>query len=138
MYTRILDNVFLGNIEDALSTFVGDFRDCAIVNVSRDIPIHGCVHPKNCLRIPIDDDPSENLMEHIFPFLQFIKKHKYQNILIHCYAGMSRSVSYVIILLMYNHYLPFDKAYRYVKSLRPFININKGFKNQLMGLKFIR
>ena len=51
--------------------------------------------------------------------------------LVHCYAGVSRSSSTVIYYLMRKHDLSLKDALNYVKACRWFINPNPGFMRQL-------
>lgn len=54
-----------------------------------------------------------------------------QPILIHCMAGVSRSVSMIIYYLMRKYGMGFDDAYHLIKSRRSIINPNKSFQAQL-------
>jgi protein-tyrosine phosphatase len=49
-------------------------------------------------------------------------------ILVHCFAGVSRSATVVIAYLMQEHGLTYHAAMKLVKSKRPFINPNEGFR----------
>ena len=53
------------------------------------------------------------------------------NVLVHCMAGVSRSVSVVIYYLMKKYFENFDKTFAFVKSKRPIANPNDSFKGQL-------
>lgn len=53
------------------------------------------------------------------------------NILVHCMAGISRSVSLVIYYLMKKHYFSFEKSVSSVRQSRKIANPNDSFKNQL-------
>lgn len=52
-------------------------------------------------------------------------------VLVHCNAGVSRSVSIVIAYLMKHYGMSFDEAFNFVKSKRSFIRPNVGFVEQL-------
>ncbi|XP_071546122.1 dual specificity protein phosphatase 19 [Panulirus ornatus] len=52
-------------------------------------------------------------------------------VLVHCNAGVSRSVSVVIAYLMRYYSMNFDEAFNFVKSKRSFIRPNTGFLEQL-------
>jgi protein-tyrosine phosphatase len=58
-----------------------------------------------------------------------VKKNK--NILVHCYAGMSRSVSVIIYYLMKKNGLTFSNAQRFIKNIRGLIRPNDSFQKQL-------
>lgn len=78
--------------------------------------------------IDIADGPTEKLydrIEHIVDYIQ-LKMKTNQNILVHCFAGASRSVSAVTAFLLKRHY---DKVTReYIKSKRCEVNDNDLFK----------
>jgi hypothetical protein len=54
-----------------------------------------------------------------------------KNILIHCMAGISRSVSLVTYYLMKKYHLDYDKAFYIIKNKRIVANPNDSFKFQL-------
>jgi protein-tyrosine phosphatase len=133
--TQILSNLYLGNIDDALGSFILENNITAVVNISKDIPKSPYISNENFLRIAIDDEPSENIIAFIPMFMSFMNYHSNDIILIHCYAGISRSVSYVLIYLLIRYYpITFEEAYSYVKSLRPFVRINHGFHKQVLAI----
>lgn len=55
------------------------------------------------------------------------------NILIHCMAGISRSVSTLTYYLMKKYNIPYSQAIKYVKDRRSIVNPNDSFKLQLQG-----
>lgn len=54
-----------------------------------------------------------------------------QNVLIHCMAGISRSVSLTTYFIMKKYCLNFDDAYQFIKNKRQIANPNHSFKLQL-------
>lgn len=56
--------------------------------------------------------------------------NKYR-VLVYCGAGVSRSAAIVVAFLIYYHRLSLDLAYAIVKSVRPSVNPNEGFKRKL-------
>lgn len=112
-------------------------------------------HPKNSediqlyttlgidhLQIFINDDPSENIRRYFDETYNFIQQHvsKRENVLVHCRAGISRSVSFVInwmIMNWYNECLNInpkdavDNALKIIRVNRPFARPNPGFDQQL-------
>lgn len=83
--------------------------------------------------LPLDDHPSENISQYFQPTIEYID-NVIQNggrIVIHCYAGISRSATILIAYLMYKFkYTPEETTER-VRKLRSIVNPNSGFKTQL-------
>lgn len=76
-------------------------------------------------------------LTHIFGYVNnIITKSIYngRNVLIHCMMGVSRSASLCISYLM-SQGKTYEDAYNTVKSVRPIINPNKGFKAQLQSME---
>ena len=78
--------------------------------------------------ISIDDSPKENISQHFYNAHAFINRAP---TLVHCYAGVSRSVSLVVSYLMRFLNMTRDEAIIYCKQRRPHINPNYGFMKQL-------
>ena len=53
-------------------------------------------------------------------------------VLVHCYAGLSRSVTVIVAYLMQNERMLLDEALRFVKHKRPYAQPNPGFLKQLV------
>lgn len=90
------------------------------------------------LYVYIDDHDTEPIESHFDETIRFIEnaiENGDQNnnagaVLVHCYAGVSRSATIVIAYLMYTG-MDFHSAYMIVKKARPAINPNDGFLSQL-------
>ena len=83
--------------------------------------------------VEIMDEPSARLSAHFKDTGAFIHE-AIQNggvVLVHCFAGVSRSSSVVIAYLMRYHGMSYMQAYSHVKARRPWICPNYGFVNQL-------
>ena len=85
------------------------------------------------LTLNIRDNVSENIECLFFLCINYINdvKEKKGRILIHCYKGVSRSVSIVIAYLIYLYKWSYDKAFDFVQSKRSIANPNIGFYLQL-------
>lgn len=87
---------------------------------------------------PMRDEPNEHLIEYAERINQCINNYRIANpdrgILIHCIAGISRSVSVAIYHLMETWHLPFNQVYNLVQHARPFIHPNEGFRASLSRL----
>ena len=53
-------------------------------------------------------------------------------VLVHCMAGISRSVTITIAYLMKFHRMSMQRAYQYLKDMRPAISPNLNFMGQLI------
>jgi predicted protein tyrosine phosphatase len=86
------------------------------------------------LHIKIEDVPHENIAFHFDKVNQFIDEslQKGENVLVHCMAGISRSVSLVISYLMYKYKFSYIDALLIIQKTRPIAFPNVGFKNQLI------
>lgn len=87
----------------------------------------------NHLVIPIIDVAEENVMKHFPDTNAFIQSavDKKENVLVHCEAGMSRSVTIVTAYLMWLKKITAKEAISLVKKVWPSASPNGGFFNQL-------
>lgn len=84
--------------------------------------------------IQILDIPETDIRTYVDECSVFIQQAKQQDgvVLVHCNAGVSRSVSVVIGYLMKQERLSFTEAFNQVKSVRPSARPNPGFYQQLL------
>eukprot|EP00299_Pterocystis_sp_00344_P009412 c3953_g1_i4.p1 GENE.c3953_g1_i4~~c3953_g1_i4.p1 ORF type:complete len:303 (+),score=52.90 c3953_g1_i4:34-942(+) len=131
---EIVPGVFLGSAQAAeqsitlkklgishVMTVANDVNECRDEDISH-------------IRIPIKDDPSQNILTHIPTALSFISNATTSGakILIHCKAGVSRSVTIVIAFLMAAYGISLADAYCVVQYSRSAqIHPNNGFLSQL-------
>jgi len=89
----------------------------------------------NCMYIEIEDSPSVNITKYLQSTYEFIEDKLNNNtpILVHCMAGVSRSVTIIIAYLMKKYNLTYLGALNYVKSRRTVANPNRGFQEQLQN-----
>lgn len=65
--------------------------------------------------IPCEDCAGQNMMQHLETAIDFIDKSlKEGNVLVHCFAGVSRSSTLVISYLMYKNAWSFSKTLKFV------------------------
>jgi predicted patatin/cPLA2 family phospholipase len=78
--------------------------------------------------------PFVNIARHFQECLQFIKECLQMGgrVLVHCFAGVSRSASVVIAYLMREHGQTFVDALNYTRRRRPIVFPNFGFQRQLL------
>ena len=79
------------------------------------------------------DVESFDISQHFETSYDFIDKARRKtNILIHCYAGISRSTTVLIAYLMRNHGISLDIGLDLVRSKRWFIYPNSGINNIIL------
>lgn len=87
--------------------------------------------------VNVIDLPSQNLLPYFNKAIEFINKAVTSGgrVLVHCFAGVSRSASTVIAYFMTTRKMSFMDAFNFVKKRRPVIFPNFGFQKQLMELE---
>ena len=127
---NIIDNIYLGNYQSHRN-FNG-----SIINLSDyDYTIND---KYKLLRINISDsrDDNENIAQYFTKCIDFIETNKYDNILIHCNEGVSRSVTIVLAILIKKYKYDLKTAIEFVKSKRTHPTAPKRhFLKQLLILK---
>jgi protein-tyrosine phosphatase len=76
------------------------------------------------------DHEHENIDKYFVKMVQIMRRCP-KPVLLHCYAGISRSATLVIAYLMESRNLPLKYAYTLVRRQRPRIRPNPGFLKQL-------
>lgn len=104
------------------------------------------LHDIDYIYINIGDDPNEDISKYFNFTYDFIKKYisHNKNVLVHCYAGISRSATIILHYIIKDQYLNNLNTYKespesivgqillYAKQKRYFINPNDGFLKQLI------
>eukprot|EP00347_Sterkiella_histriomuscorum_P001470 403371914 len=87
--------------------------------------------------INVLDMPFENLGRYFQSGINFIKQAIASggSVLVHCYAGISRSASIVIAYLMQEMEMPMYNAMTFTRQRRPIIFPNPGFQKQLIDFE---
>ena len=85
------------------------------------------------LDVTILDLPEEPLSHHFPACFQFIESALLEDtgVLVHCNAGVSRSVSIVVAYLLKRRKWSLEKAFTAVRKVRPVAKPNEGFMKQL-------
>ncbi|KAL8611328.1 hypothetical protein ACOMHN_013759 [Nucella lapillus] len=89
------------------------------------------------LQIPISDHWSQNLSSFFPDAIAFIDeaRHSKQGVLVHCLAGISRSVTVTVAYLMSQQAMCLNEAYDFVKKCKPNISPNFTFMGQLLDFE---
>lgn len=112
---RILPHLYLGNDETAknLNTLKrSNIR--YVINVTPNLPNYFADEPDfHYLRIPVDDSCSPNLAQFFPEAISFIEKARaeHSHVLVHCWAGISRSVTVCLAYLMYALHSTLEDAF---------------------------
>ncbi|ELP85633.1 dual specificity protein phosphatase, putative [Entamoeba invadens IP1] len=87
------------------------------------------------LAFDMSDDTEQDLSSFIFHSIDFMTKLRRESptnkCLVHCHAGISRSVSLVLSYFMYEQHMSFEEALAYVKTRRKVACPNISFECQL-------
>lgn len=88
----------------------------------------------NTLHLEMRDTLSENLLSHLQQALEFIQAARTARgrILVHCFAGISRSVSVSVAYFMWADHLSLEASMRLVREHRECASPNLNFIGQLM------
>ncbi|XP_050979765.1 dual specificity protein phosphatase 22-B [Labeo rohita] len=129
---KVLPDLYLGNFKDAR-----DREQLARNNITHILSIHDTAAPMlqemTYLCIPAADSPTQNLIQHFKQSIKFMhdSRLKGEGCLVHCLAGVSRSVTLVVAYVMTVTTLGWREALAAVKVARPCASPNMGFQNQL-------
>ena len=104
-----------------------------ILNVSETPTLYQTQIEFMCLDIPMKDNNTQDILQFLPKAFTFIDKALRTNskILVHCQAGISRSVSIVMAWLISNKNLNVEQAFEIVKQHRPQASPNLNFWVQL-------
>jgi|TARA_B110000444_G_C18850016_1_gene604812 predicted protein tyrosine phosphatase len=104
----------------------------SIYSPNNSFPLFPGIKNKDILRLCFNDidQARYNLktisQKDIRSVLSFVQKNQDSDILIHCYAGVSRSIAIsIIIFFMYNRNFTPSEIYNLIKEKAPFANPNK-------------
>lgn len=128
-------NVYISNLPFAQRTNLIKEKNIGAIITIGDSPIHTVSHPHihATYQILCLDDSEMSLYEHFEPTYNFINENlsNKKNVLVHCFAGYSRSPTIVIAYMLKQFKMNVFDAYSYVyryRRCRP----NDGFWNQLI------
>ncbi|XP_065768738.1 dual specificity protein phosphatase 22 isoform X2 [Muntiacus reevesi] len=129
---KILPGLYIGNFKDAR-----DAEQLSKNKVTHILSVHDSARPMlegvKYLCIPAADSPSQNLTRHFKESIRFIHECRLQGegCLVHCLAGVSRSVTLVVAYIMTVTDFGWEDALHTVRAGRSCANPNLGFQRQL-------
>jgi predicted protein tyrosine phosphatase len=132
--SQVHANIFIGDMDDARSlSRLRSLGVTHILNMARSVP---CYHEDSFIytHIQIEDAESQPIRPYFvqaFSAMDEAAEHG-TGILVHCVAGVSRSVTVVLAWLVERQGLTLREAARQVRSSRPIIDPNKAFRLALV------
>ncbi|KAG9467760.1 hypothetical protein GDO78_014377, partial [Eleutherodactylus coqui] len=136
---QILPYLYLGCAKDSANLdILGKYDIKYILNVTPNLPNafenNGVFKYK---QIPISDHWSQNLSQFFPEAISFIDEARSNKcgILVHCLAGISRSVTVTVAYLMQKLNLSLNDAYDFVKRKKSNISPNFNFMGQLLDFE---
>lgn len=137
MATTILaDKLYLGDLYNAKNRDLLDkLKIKCIINVAKE-----CNYKHDGITIhkfDIDDIIYDTIYDKFDSVVSLIKSSidNNENVLVHCYMGKSRSVSFILAYLMKHNNMNLHDAHQYVTSLRK-INPNAKFMEELVQYEY--
>uniref|UniRef100_A0A9L0RKN3 JNK pathway associated phosphatase n=1 Tax=Equus caballus TaxID=9796 RepID=A0A9L0RKN3_HORSE len=133
---KILPGLYIGNFKDAR-----DAEQLSKNKVTHILSVHDSARPMlegvKYLCIPAADSPSQNLTRHFKESIKFIHECRLrgEGCLVHCLAGVSRSVTLVIAYIMTVTDFGWEDALHTVRAGRSCANPNLGFQRQLQDFE---
>lgn len=130
--TQIETHLFLGNMEHANAR--ATLRRLGITHVLSMCQIRPNSFPGVVYRhMAVNDHPSERICSRFKECFRFIDGALQSGgkVLVHCYAGVSRSATVVIAYTMNRTRMSYPEAFGYIRRKRPVVDPNVGFVRQL-------
>ena len=127
----ILDNLYLGDVLAAENeTYLKSFNISIVINCAYE---HISEYEDlKAYELKLTDHFPQELFPTFETAYEVIKQYNQERkIFIHCMSGVSRSASLVIFYIIKEKKSDYDKCFEYVEKIRPFIDPNSDFVNQL-------
>uniref|UniRef100_A0A0W0FZG5 protein-tyrosine-phosphatase n=1 Tax=Moniliophthora roreri TaxID=221103 RepID=A0A0W0FZG5_MONRR len=129
---EIIPGLWIGNLQSAsdVQTLKANNIFSILSAMRGKISIHETFIKHQLL---LDDTEEADILQHFLPSISFIQAElsKGRGVLVHCQAGISRSVAIVAAYLMYDRHLTPDEALDLIRKARPSVDPNPGFLLQL-------
>jgi protein-tyrosine phosphatase len=125
--------IYLGSLRTAQVLEVyEDLNIKWVLTAARDLSVKLSTEMEQ-LELRVDDLPGEDMRPFFAEAFQFINvaRMRGEGVLIHCFAGLSRSVTVTCAYLMHTMGWTRDKAMRHIRKYRPAANPNEGFMRSL-------
>lgn len=136
---QVLPNLYLGSAKNSADLAqLRQYGISHILNVTANVPnMFENESEFRYLQIPISDHWSQNLAAFFPQAIKFIDeaRNKQEGVLVHCLAGISRSVTVTVAYLMSREKMSLNHAYDHVKRCKPNISPNFTFMGQLLDFE---
>lgn len=129
--SRVVDNIWIGSAFNAADyKWLKNNEIELIVNITSDISNY---YPNefSYVNYETEDLESGGVSDFLDDFVQLVRLNPDRRILVHCFAGKSRSASLVLYYLIREKEMTFDSALEYLKVRRPSVNINCRFLEEI-------
>jgi len=135
--SHITRHILVGNRESARDA--NGLQELGVTHVLNGTSQLPNFHPHKFVYLKIDmldapETPIVSYQKKASKFIQHIEE-KGGRVLVHCVAGCSRSVCLVLMHLMVHHGVYLRDGWEHMKSVRPQMNPNEGFKLALAKLE---
>ncbi|CAD8175661.1 unnamed protein product [Paramecium pentaurelia] len=130
---EIIPNLYLGCLGCALNKKKLLEQNIKFILSACEMPKAPFSQDFTSLIININDSVDQDIKSKFEESNQFIENalNSKQNILVHCFAGKSRSTTFIIAYLIKNHKMTVNDALELVKTKRQIAQPNTGFMKQL-------
>uniref|UniRef100_A0A0A1XAU0 Dual specificity protein phosphatase 15 n=1 Tax=Zeugodacus cucurbitae TaxID=28588 RepID=A0A0A1XAU0_ZEUCU len=135
----VLPGLYVGNYRDSKDQQQLDKHQITHIIAIHDSP-RRLLPDKHYLCVMAADTPDQNLSQYFSVCNDFIHAARLRegNVLIHCLAGMSRSVTVAVAYIMTATNLSWKEALKVVRAGRAVANPNIGFQTQLQEFEMYR
>lgn len=136
---QIADRLYLGSIGAALN--LPELQGVGITHILCTATGVRSMHPDKFVykTLTVLDSQSESLIDHFADSIYWLecvlRENSDNKVLVHCFAGRSRSVAIILAYLMYKLRIPLSVALLHVRQFRASANPNIGFINQLKAFE---
>lgn len=137
--SRIIKNIYLGSYQDGACAYEGlktlGIKYNLMIGHKDQMPLP---YPEEIKYkfIELPDQSTANIELYFDECIDFIvntlRSDPHANILVNCWAGVSRSATIVIAYLIKIFCLDYLEAFEMVRKARDWINPNKGFRSKLI------
>lgn len=130
---NILENLYIGDINDACNNILKQKLNITHILTVESRPLSlQMIDGANYHYVHLLDMEDCDLLSHLPSCIQFMQQGRQHGaVLVHCFAGQSRSGAVVTAFLMKHLALSHEEALVFAKKMKPDIGPNHGFLSQL-------